>query len=113
MSAQKPSVGRIVHYRSRGSADGVFPAVCRAALVTEVHGVFNVSLAVVNPTGLFFDRELTHTGSSAGETVQPGTWHWHTECPDAEPDTTTAVERGQAIQKDLDAYYQAGGYSVR
>lgn len=36
MADQLPAVGRIVHYRSRGSADGVFKAECRAAIITEV-----------------------------------------------------------------------------
>ena len=77
MGRMEPSVGRVVHYVSRGSADGVFPAVCRAAVVTEVDGldaVVNVGLAVLNPTGLFFDREVLEFGSCA--TLRPGTWHW-------------------------------------
>lgn len=78
-----PTVGRIVHYLSRGSADGVFPPTCRAAIVTDVSSVFCVSLAVVNPTGMFFDQGITHIGR--GETPAPGSWHWHTagydECP--------------------------------
>lgn len=31
-----PSVGRIVHYVSRGSADGFFKPQCRAAIITVV-----------------------------------------------------------------------------
>lgn len=34
---QTPSVGRVVHYQSRGSADGVFLPEPRAALITAVH----------------------------------------------------------------------------
>lgn len=71
----KASVGRIVHYRSRGSADGRFPAECRAAIVTEVPagrvGVEQVHLAVLNPSGLFFDQSIEHDEDQA-----PGTWHW-------------------------------------
>lgn len=61
----QPSVGRDVHYRSRGSADGRFPPTCRAAKITAVDeyqesapGEFigHVDLCVFNPTGLFFDR---------------------------------------------------------
>ena len=58
---QQPSVGRIVHYVARGSADGKFPPACRAAIVTEVElgvpkslGGERVGLAVLNPTGMFF-----------------------------------------------------------
>lgn len=81
MPEQAPSVGRIVHYVARGSADGKFPPVCRAAIVTAVdpHGsvaglrgiVETVDLAVLNPTGLFFDQGLVHNEDNG-----PGTWHW-------------------------------------
>lgn len=52
----KPSIGRIVHYVARGSADGRFPKVCRAAIITEVSPDVPtvVGLMVANPTGLFF-----------------------------------------------------------
>ena len=69
----KPTVGRIVHYVARGSADGKFPPVCRAAVVAEVYDSepTYAGLAVLNPSGIFFDRcwqnETTKTG---------GTWHW-------------------------------------
>jgi hypothetical protein len=74
----KPTVARTVHYVSHGTPvreDGTqaFPSVCRAAIVTEVGGpVVTVSLAVLNPTGLFFQTgciqdEVEHAG---------GTWHW-------------------------------------
>lgn len=68
-----PSVGRIVHYRSRGSADGRFKPECRAAIVTNVSATPDVvDLAVLNPTGLFFDRYVP-----LGEDEQVGgTWHW-------------------------------------
>lgn len=79
----QPSVGRIVHYVSRGSADGRFPSVCRAAIITEVVDIGGpyenaedlprepVALAVLNPTGVFFDDTVEHDEDSAG-----GTWHW-------------------------------------
>ena len=74
---QMPSVGRIVHYRSRGSADGIFKPECRAAIVTEVNTVFNVGLAVVNPNGMFFDHDVTN--ESHDEYI-PGGWHWPADC---------------------------------
>jgi hypothetical protein len=77
-----PSIGRIVHYRSRGSADGVFPPTCRAATVTEVGEDGRVGLCVLNPDGIFF-HSLTRDGGVAwtvtpepGQDVQGGTWHW-------------------------------------
>lgn len=66
-----PSVGRIVHYVARGSADGRFPSACRAAVVTEVGTGEVVSLAVLNPTGVFFDEHIAY-----GEDNTGGTWHW-------------------------------------
>jgi hypothetical protein len=83
MSEQTPSVGRVVHYVSLGSADGKYPSVCRAAVITEV--VFSamtspgvqtksdiVGLAVLNPSGLFFDRAIAYDDQFG----TPGTWHW-------------------------------------
>lgn len=83
-----PSVGRIVHYLSRGSADGALPPACRAAIITEVCEidvpvnlpreqlenipVEPVSLAVLNPAGLFFDEFIEHDADA----TRPGTWHW-------------------------------------
>lgn len=82
-----PSVGRVVHYVSAGSADGKFPSVCRAAIVTEVgrpgtesEAVQAVSLLVLNPTGIHF-RPLAEGGARYADTVDgdalvPYTWHW-------------------------------------
>lgn len=85
-----PSVGRDVHYVSRGSADGVFRSVCRAAKVTEVGDDMRVGLAVFNPDGLYFnpltkdggvayfDRANPREGVVFGGDAPgaPGTWHW-------------------------------------
>lgn len=76
MSDPKPSVGHIVHYQSYGTPGGEYPSVCRAAIVTAVHGPDAsgevASLAVLNPEGMFFNQHVPqgdpgHTG---------GTWHW-------------------------------------
>lgn len=73
----RPMVGDTVHYRSRGSADGVFKPECRAAIITEVNTIFNVSLAVFNPNGLYFDTDVTNEGYHE---YIPGGWHWHKDC---------------------------------
>lgn len=92
--AQRPTVGRIVHYVSHGTPvreDGsqAFESQCRAAIVTEVpetlpawaepfdgcangyQGVWCVALAVLNPTGFFFTEDLRYDPSG-----EAGTWHW-------------------------------------
>lgn len=66
----QPSVGRIVHFQTRGSADGVYPPTCFAAFVTEVDGDV-VGLATFGPSGLRFERAVEHDESHAH-----GTWHW-------------------------------------
>ena len=65
-----PRIGQTVHYRSFGSVGGKFPPRCRAAVVTETHADA-ASLAVLNPTGLFFDQGIRYDEGKA-----PGTWHW-------------------------------------
>ena len=77
---QVPSVGRVVHYVSYGTPGGEYASECRAAIITEVPGPRAVTsteedqlvgLAVLNPSGMFFNEahqdEDQHTG---------GTWHW-------------------------------------
>lgn len=74
MSEQKPSVGRIVLYRAFGTPGGEYPAVDRAAVVTQVHGDgpgVAVGLAVLNPTGIFFNTSISYS-----EEALPGTWRW-------------------------------------
>ena len=77
----KPTVGRTVHYRSYGTPGGEFTPECRAAIVTEVgpgsdpNGAGaddDASLAVLNPTGIFFNRGCAHDE----DTKAGGTWHW-------------------------------------
>ena len=70
-----PTINRMVHYVSYGSKDGRYASTCRAAIVTETHtegkDPTSVGLAVLNPTGLFFDRNVRWD-----EDQDPGTWHW-------------------------------------
>lgn len=67
-----PSVGRIVHYVSRGSADGVFTPECRAAIIAEVSpDTGRVAIMVFNPQGIFWDWDMHYD-----EGHRPGSWHW-------------------------------------
>ncbi|OZD23840.1 hypothetical protein CH253_08230 [Rhodococcus sp. 06-156-3C] len=82
---QNVSVGRVVHYHSRGSADGVFKPEPRAAIVTEVTGLAVVRhsagsevhetdllhLCVLNPTGMFFAQDVPYSPEP-----KPGHWNW-------------------------------------
>jgi hypothetical protein len=89
MSEQKPSVGRVVHYVSHGTpvrTDGTqaYTKQCRAAVITELSyydpeltkPTYEVGLAVLNPTGLFF-RPLAEGGCEFDDAAHAaGTWHW-------------------------------------
>lgn len=67
-----PTIGRIVHYKSYGTPGGEYGPECRAAIVTEVASTStNVGLAVMNPTGLFFNSSVRQDEEQSG-----GTWHW-------------------------------------
>lgn len=75
-----PGVGRIVHYLSHGSPileDGTqrYKPECRAAIVTgNTMGFMDVpliQLAVLNPSGMFFDTCQHDESKSLG-----GGWHW-------------------------------------
>lgn len=74
---QKPSVGRIVHYQAYGTPGGEFPSVARAACITEVGENGDgkdpsiVGLCVMNPQGLFFNRNMKYADPPA-----PGCWNW-------------------------------------
>lgn len=86
----KPSIGRIVHYVSYGTPDAEYNRECRAAIVTEVpEGVEDpqtIGLAVLNPTGMFFNRTNARDDGKAdyaggtnlcgGLDFKGGTWHW-------------------------------------
>lgn len=81
MPEQVPSVGRVVHYVAYGTPGGEFPeGAHRAAIITEVYPGPNgepiptlAGLAVLNPTGMYFNRSIEFDGSTS---PKPGTWHW-------------------------------------
>ena len=85
----QPTVGRIVHYVSYGTPGGEYASQCRAAIVTEVRPVTDmdraqadletwayipgvVGLAVLNPTGMFFNQGVMQDEDNH----QGGTCHW-------------------------------------
>jgi hypothetical protein len=73
----KPSIARIVHYVSYGTPGGEYASQCRAAIVTEIADCDAhtecVGLAVLNPTGMFFNQHIPHNETSQ---QREGTWHW-------------------------------------
>lgn len=78
----KPSVGRIVHYVSYGTPGGEYGQECRAAIITEVGTdpdklgrTQPVSLAVLNPTGFFFNLDVPFIDPAGGRPTG-GSWHW-------------------------------------
>lgn len=84
----KPSVGRVVHYRSFGTPGGEYASECRAAVITAVpqyltqepmdgcpngtDGEWIASLAVLGPSGTFFDQNIRQDEDERNG----GTWHW-------------------------------------
>ena len=89
MSTRTASVGRIVHYVSYGTPGGEFTKQCRAAVVTSAEHDEDdvcVSLAVLNPTGFFFDEHCRYDAGArtadrdknaeADSDYAGGTWHW-------------------------------------
>lgn len=81
-SVQGLTPGRVVHYVAYGTPGGEFPAGAhRAAIITRLDNVGlgqwdvkpEVSLCVLNPTGMFFDE---HIPFDSDPDPKPGTWHW-------------------------------------
>lgn len=79
------TVGEIVHYVSYGTPGGEYVSRCRAAVVTEVESE-HLSLAVLNPSGMFFNQNLPHdppTTVDGDVHVRGGTWHTLNECKES------------------------------
>lgn len=81
MNNNQPSIGQIVHYVSYGTPGGEYKKACRAAIITQVYEpddgfVAAVSLAVLNPTGMFFNEVCRYDGYFEDEVQRGGTWHW-------------------------------------
>lgn len=67
--AVKPTVGRMVYYNTRGSADGVFLSRPLAAIVTRVYEDGEISVAAFRETGLHFEMKVK-------QGLEPGCWDW-------------------------------------
>jgi hypothetical protein len=72
----QPTVGRMVYYKTRGSADGVYPPKNFAAIVTDTHllgdtdgGRDTVDLVTFGPNGSRYEHNVEQ-----GEGV--GQWDW-------------------------------------
>jgi hypothetical protein len=65
----KPTVGRIVYYKSYGTPNGEFKPENRAAIITGVVDDTTVHLTVINPTGMFFNLNVKQ-GENGGQ------WDW-------------------------------------
>lgn len=69
----KPTVGRIVHYHTRGSADGEYPPTDFAAIITAVNmggeTPSTVHLCTFGVEGIRFEQWVNQ-GSA------PGEWDW-------------------------------------
>lgn len=94
---KQPTVGSIVHYVSYGTPGGEYTSECRAAIVTETNTSDTVGLCVLNPTGQFFNRTITHDEDEK----RGGTWHWPEGIIVAAP-VTVNIE-GLAIATEADA----------
>ncbi len=62
----------MVHYVSHGTPGGEYTSQCRAAIVTAVNEHGTLGLAVLNPTGMFFNPSAWADFTEN----QGGTWHW-------------------------------------
>ncbi len=88
----QPTIGRVVHYQSYGTPSGEYLPEPRAAIVTAVPAhlmaepydgcpngkldhndqpMWIASLAVLNPTGLFFNENVPYA-----QEPTPGHWSW-------------------------------------
>jgi len=67
-----PQVGEVVHYVSYGTPGGEYGKECRAAIVTQGgQSAGEIGLAVLNPTGMFFNRSIRYDADGAPGTRWP------------------------------------------
>ncbi len=72
----KPSVGRIIHYTSLGSADGKYSPELVPAIIVGVNDDGTVALHTFYRTGQFNLNSVEHTLETAGTAPARGKWAW-------------------------------------
>lgn len=76
-----PTIGQIVHYKTKGTLNDDFVPATRAAIVTEVVSDTVCHLCVLHPAGMVF-RASIEMGTEGG------TWSY---APPAKKSTTTTI----------------------
>jgi len=71
VNERQPDIGSIVHYQAFGTPGGEYKSVPRAAIVTQIGEGGAVGLAILNPTGMFFNPSVQYDADG-----KPGTWRW-------------------------------------
>jgi hypothetical protein len=69
---QRPTIGRVVLYKSYGTPNGEYKPESRAAIITRVSekDPTVVGLCIMNPTGLFFNDRVNY-GKREGQWQYP------------------------------------------
>lgn len=71
----KPTIGRIVFYQRHGSPNGQHKAEPSPAVITAVsQDGEHVDLCVLNPSGIYFDRNTCHDPKDDPKVETDGTW---------------------------------------
>lgn len=65
----KPTVGRMVYYKTRGSADNAYPSMDSAAIITRVINDTTINLVFFSDTGSRHELSVEQ-GQNAGQ------WDW-------------------------------------
>lgn len=98
----QPTVGRIVYYKSRGSADGIFPSKDVPSMITEINEDGSIALVTFYKIGMRFESSCTQ-GQELGQ------WDWMPFQKDQQarlaPETTN---ESQASAQDASAPAPAG-----
>lgn len=65
----KPTVGRVVYFKTRGSLDGKFPPTEFASIITKVYSDTEVSLVTFGECGSRYELNV-YQGQNGGQ------WDW-------------------------------------